>query len=273
MKSEPRFYGDIDWVTLKRGAYRQKSAIWALVFKEFKIKLGKSRIGLFWVLVEPIVSMLMVSGIWYVAGRETIQGTHVMLFIASGFIVFLTVRQGVNYIPHAINANRALLNYPQVKPIDTMLARFIQGMWLHALASLAMLVGLWWIVGVMPTFPDPLLCFQSLGIAMLLALGIALPIGILGTLNESILKLVGVLTQPLMILSGVLYSLNELPVSARELLAYNPIVHLVSAFRYGAFGTKLFPEYSLSYPAFFGFISLGIGSTLYYILRFRLLRK
>lgn len=218
MTDQQSFFKDLDWAEVKRGAFRQRSAIWALVFKEFKIKLGNSRIGLFWTLMEPIVGMLMISAIWYYADRPTIQGINVTLFIGSGFIVYLTVRLGISYIPHAINANQALLNYPQVKPIDTLIARFIQGTWLHALASILMLLGVWWVVGVRPAFPDPLLCLEMIGVSMLLAAGLSLLIAVFGTLNDSILKAIGILSQPLMILSGVMYSTYELPSIARQVL-------------------------------------------------------
>lgn len=273
MSDQHGFLRDLDWETVKRGAYRQKSAIWALVYKEYKIKLGVSRIGLFWTLMEPVIGMLMISAVWYYAGRPTIQGTHITLFIGSGFIIFLTVRQGINYIPYAINANQPLLNYPQVKPIDTLIARFIQGMWLHALACIIMLLGLWWLGGIRPSFPDPLLCLEMVGTAMLLAMGLSLPIAVFGTLNESIFKAIGIFSQPLMILSGVMYSTYELPAIARDVLWWNPIVHLVEGFRAGAFGTKLFPEYEPFYPLLFGIFSLGFGYALYFVYRFRLMQK
>ncbi len=76
-----------------------------------------------------------------------------------------------------------------------------------------------------------------------------------------------------MIVSGVMYSMSELPTAARQILAYNPIVHLVSGFRAGAFGTKPFPEYDLLYPFFFGLLCFGFGYAFYYIYRFRLMQK
>ena len=198
---------------------------------------------------------------------------NITLFIGSGFIIFIAARQGIAYIPQAINANQALLNYPQVKPIDTILARFIQSIWLHAIASILMLTSLWWLFDLSPPFPDPLLCIEVIGITMLLTLGVSIPIGVLGTMNESILKFIGLVRQPLMILSGVMYSMSELPTGARQMLAFNPIVHLIDGFRAGAFGTKTFPEYSLSYPILVGLLSLGFGYVLYFLFRFRLMQK
>lgn len=257
----------------RRGFSRQSSAIAALVFKEFKVRIGKSRIGLFWVLFEPAIGMAMISGIWYAMGREYIHDVHVTLYIASGFIVFNTARQGLGYLPSAIDANQALLNYPQVKPIDTIIARFIQGIWLHTWSSIIIFFGIWWILRVYPNFPDPLLAIEAIAVAMVLAFGVSLPLAVLGTLNNELLKFVGIVSSPLMILSGVMYSVNEMPLVVQFILSYNPILHLVEGFRAGAFGIPLFRYFDLIYPLKFGCLGLGFGCALYYRYRFKLLTK
>lgn len=262
-----------EWRMVARGARRQMSAIWALVFKEYKIKLGSSKIGLLWALLEPIVAMMAISAIWIYSGREEIYGVHITLFIGSGFAVFITIRLGINYIPHAILSNEALLNYPQVKPIDTLLARFVQGTWLHAIACILMFVSLWWILGVYPSFPDLLLCVEMLVTAMIMALGLAVPLGVLGTINAGALKFISIISQPLMLVSGVVYSTSDLPQAARNILKFNPIVHVIDGFRHGAFGSPLFPEYEPFYPLLFGLICLGFGYLVYFRYRFRLLQK
>ncbi|WP_119306359.1 ABC transporter permease [Cohaesibacter haloalkalitolerans] len=264
---------DINAAQLRSGAYRQRSAIWALVFKEFKIRLGKSRIGFFWTMVEPIIGMIMFGLIRLSIGQSEVHHVPVMLFIGTGFIVFNAFRSGMNFIPNAIIANQGLLNYPQVKPIDTILARFILSIWLHLLASSFMLLLLWWVTGDHPSFVDPLLCIQTLVLATLLGLGVAFLIAIYGTQHESVFKLIGIIGMPMMILSGVMISMNELSASARQYLAWNPIIHLVEGFRHGAFGTRLFPEYDLGYPTLVTVLLLGLGYALYYNYRFKLLMK
>ncbi len=257
----------------KTGFYRFKSVIWALFFKEFKIRLGKSKLGIVWVLLEPMIAMSLMSIIWLVIKRNTIENIHTMLYLGSGFIVFLIVRRGINPIPQGIKSNSSLLNYPGVKPIDTIFARFFLEMWLHSIASILLFATLFWTIGVHPTFPDPLLAFRAIGIAFMLSLGIGLLLGIYGQFYESVTKTVNILTQPLMIMSGVLYSMNDLPQKAREALSWNPIVQLISAFRQGALGIKPFEEYDLSYPTYLSIFVLGIAFVAYYANRFRLIQK
>ena len=264
-------YDDI--ALIKKGFHNQKSAIWALVFKEYKIRLGKSRIGLFWALTESIFGMIAMSAIWYAGGRSEVHGIHVSLYIGSGFLLFNTIRLGIGYIPHAIDANVALLNYPQVKPLDTILARFIQGVWMQLWSAVLLFGLLWWIIGVLPTFPDPLMCISATFKACLMALGLGLILAVFGTLNLSLLKFVAIISQPLMLLSCVIFSPSDIPLVAQEILAYNPIVHVLDEFRAGAFGTKLFAFYDGNYPLYFGLLCIGFGCAFYYRYRFRLLQQ
>ena len=261
------------WWELKTGTARIKAVLFALLFKELKVKMGKSRLGVLWVLLEPVVSMSMISLIWLIIGREKIDNIHVMLFIGSGYVVFLTVRRGIAPIPNAISFNRALLNYPQVKPLDTIFARYFLEMWLHSIASIWLFFALFWFIGIAPEFPDPLECIRAMGVAMLLSLGIAVPLAVYTEFYESLGRIVGILTQPLMILSAIIYSINDLPPAGRAALSWNPIVHIVSSFRHGAFGIPLFEGHNLAYPAFVGLGLLGFGMIAYYANRYRLIQK
>ena len=255
---------------LKKGWYRQRSAIRGLVFKEFKIKQGVGRLGLFWVLAEPVVGMMVISLLWLIIGREKIDGVHVMLFIGSGFAMFNMIRSGIGSIPNAILANAALLNYPQVKPIDTLIARFILEMWLQLIAICLMFFWIFWLLDVRPVFSDPLLALAAIGTAMVLSAGIALPLAVYGTFYVSITKAVSILSAPLMLMSAVIYSINDLPSKAKQVLSWNPIVHVIEAFRAGLLGTKVFQGHNLGYPFMVGICLLGFGSIAYSVNRYKL---
>lgn len=273
MTASPAKRPQTTWQEIKFGAARVRSVLFALIFKELKIKLGNGRLGILWVLLEPVVSMLMISTLWLIIGRSQIENTHVMLFVGSGFVIFLIVRRGFAPIPMAIAANQALLNYPQVKPLDTILARYILEMWLHSIAGTFLFFSLWWILDVLPKFSDPLECVAAILTAMLLSLGISVVLGIYATFYEGLKRAVGIVTQPLMILSSVIYSFNDLPPSGRDVLSWNPIVHIISSFRHGAFGTELFVGHNLYYPAATGLVLLGLGFLAYYANRFKLIQS
>lgn len=261
------------WQEIRYGSSRWSSVLFALIFKEFKVKLGKSKLGTLWVLLEPIISMSMISAIWLIIGRDKIDNTNVMLFIGSGFVVFIIVRRGIAPIPSGITVNQSLLNYPQVKPIDTILARYFLEMWLHMVASFLLFFTLWWVMNIFPSFPDPLEVIASVLVAMAMSLGIALLLAVYGTFYEGLMRIVTIISQPLMILSSVLYSMNDLPVKARDVLTWNPIVHIISSFRNGAFGTPLFRGHDLTYPAGLALILVGLGFVAYHANRFKLIQK
>ena len=60
-------------------------------------------------------------------------------------------------------------------------------------------------------------------------------------------------------LSCVFYSLTVVPPNLRELLAWNPLVHIVEGFRGAYLGGYRTPDVDLAYPFVFGFTLIFVG--------------
>src|SRR6266545_5253949 len=116
-------YADETW----RGLRQQANVIFALVFKEFR---GRSKgsaglLGLFWTLTTPALTALALASMWYFLGRHDFNGVSPFLVMTVSIIPYQLMRHSFGYIPAAVGSNMSLYGYPQVKPIDTLLARFI----------------------------------------------------------------------------------------------------------------------------------------------------
>ena len=75
--------------------------------------------------------------------------------------------------------------------------------------------------------------------------GVGLINCILFNLSSSYQRFFMVVTRPLMILSGVIFIPERLPASGREIILWNPIVHMVAYFR-----TGFYPTYRADYINF-----------------------
>jgi capsular polysaccharide transport system permease protein len=258
------------WQELAAGWRNQNSVISALILKDFKNKTDRGRLGLMWLVLEPMVMVIMMSAIWYLVRRQSIDGVHVVLFITSGMIMYTLVRRSTSTIPSAVKNNASLLNYPQVKPLSCILARFVFEATLLSVAGVLLYFLLWWFLDLVPTFNDPVLLFQVLGLLLLLCLGISIVLGVYGTLYDVVGRMMHLLARPLFFTSGVIHSLHDLPGWAREYILWNPIVHLVDHARAALYGITLFPEENLTYPFLWAVGLVGFGLVAYYVNRFRL---
>jgi len=258
---------------LAAGWHKQSSVIAALIIKDFKMKASKDRFGLIWLILDPMLMLVFLAGLWYLVGRTEIEGVPVVLYLSSGLIVYRIFRQGMTSVPGSIKANSGLLNYPQVKPISCIFARFLFEMFLLLVTACCLYFFLSWFFDLTPLYNDPLLTFETVGITMMFSLGVALLLGVYSVLYPTVGKVASLTSRPLMFTSCVIHSLRDLPATPQHYILYNPLVHVVETARESLFGLHPFPGVSLTYPGIWAICSLGLGIVVYYVNRFNLIRE
>ncbi len=261
------------WHEISTGVRKQRAVIMAIVYKDFRAQLGKSRLGLVWVLLEPMVGMVMLSALWYMVGRLKIDGFHVTLFITTGIIPYMVMRAFLSRIPMAFRHNAKLFDYPLVKPIDALLAKSVHEISLLIIAAALLMFALGWFLNVAAEYPRKLELIGIFALLCFFGLGLSLLIAVYSQFYESIQRSVNLVTKPLIFVSGVMYSINDLPNAVRAILSWNPLVHFIEFSRVAALGSKPIPELSLFYIASLTAITFGLGVVSYYVNRFRLLQR
>jgi capsular polysaccharide transport system permease protein len=261
------------WAEFVRGAKRQSNVVLALIFKEYKNKLGRSHLGVVWVILSPLAKISLIATVWYLAGRTKIDGVNTLLFISMGYVPYLCVRRCMTQIPSAIRTNQQLLDYPQVKPIDTLIAKFILEFCLIGAAVCLLLLILWWFFDLAPPMPQPLEFAYVVFLALTMGFGMAMIFGVYGTLYEGLQRASDLLSRPLVFISCVLHPAHILPNSALEILKWNPVLQFVEYGRHYTLGTPLIAQADLQTPAIVAVASLGIGTLAYYANRFRLVYR
>jgi capsular polysaccharide transport system permease protein len=222
--------------TLRRPVRLQWARVlFALVVREMTTKFGRSYGGYFWAVAEPLGGIVLLTVAFSLALRTPPLGTNFALFYGTGIIPFFLFNNVAVAVGAAVDANRGLLRYPVVTPLDTILARFL-------LDFLTMLVvGVLLLGGIIVAFElaltlDPGRALFGFALAGLLGLGI-------GTLNCVLFgffptwrNIWNVLTKPLFVISGLFYTFESLPQEARAVLWWNPLIHVVGIVRSGFYG-------------------------------------
>ncbi len=259
--------------TLRHGFATQLSVVWALIFKDYKIRLGHSRLGIVWALGEPIMHVVVLSLIWLVMKRDAILGVPLAFFLGTGVLFALLIQKALNTIPQAINASRSLLDYPQVKPFDCLLARFVLEATFLCLSGALLFAVEIWLGDYVPPVPDPLRFCLLLGLAWCIAFGIGLGVGVYATLYPAVGRIAGLAGRPLMPLSAAFYPASHLPGEFREILSWNPVLQIVELSRVFLFDTKPFPELDMGYVSLWAAASLSLGLIAVHANRYELVRR
>ena len=237
----------------------QRRSIGALVLRDIRSRYGESRIGFLWTFMEPFlhIGALAVVFQFTMHGRPPI-GDSFFFFYFTGVLPYLLVSHLVMHVGHAVRDQKALLQLRTVTPMDVAVSKSIVEVFTTALIFFTFL-GLFAVFGVDAT---PV----SLG-HVALAFGLTWMLGFgLGTLSAALFELgavaehvVGLIARMLYFASGIFYVPANMPLRAREIVVYNPFLHIVDCMRVGFFRSYA-PEWmDLGYAATCSLVSLVVG--------------
>ena len=225
-------------MSLARGAFIQLNVIHALVLRETRTRFGEHQLGYLWALIEPLLWIGSFWGLYAFGDRPAPHNLDVIGFLATGVLTYEIFDSNVGRIGDAINGNKPLLFYPPVQPLDLVIARAsLETGTLTAVFAIIM-GGTALLRGELPHIDSLLRMLMGISLAALLGASLGRFLCMLGGLSNVVDRLRGPLLRPLFWISGLFYTLDDVPSDARHLILYNPVVHIVEIVRDG-----WFPEY------------------------------
>lgn len=234
--------------------------VYALILREIKSRFGEQRLGYIWALLEPIIFVAVLSTIWSFRGSDSISGMGLELFMVTGFVPFFLFRNIMSACMRALAANRQLLTFPQVQFYDLILARFLLEFCTSIIVFIIIVSGIYLtgLDNVAIDFPLGVLigfCLMALfGLGLGLCLSSLLPIfPSMQPLSEAFLG------RPLFLTSGLFFSADMLPESARPYLLMNPLFQIIEYTRGSFFKGVESPYFDPEYTIIFLIILLFIG--------------
>lgn len=235
------------------GTLVQARVLFALLMREMTTRFGRSAAGYLWALIEPVGFIALLSLAFSQIAHSPPIGRSFPLFYATGYIAFSFYNDIASLTGRAVHVNRPLLSYPAVTALDTVLARFI----LQALTGLAVAALVF--SGILAVFADqvhlqPVPLITAFALAGLLGLGVGLVNTTLFALSKSWELAYGVISRPLFLVSAVFFTFASLPAFVREVLWWNPVIHLVGLMRAG-----FYPIYDDSHVSGLYVLALSLG--------------
>jgi capsular polysaccharide transport system permease protein len=219
----------------------QGRVILAVILREMRTRFGRAQLGYVWALAEPVAHVATLLTIFTLLGRVAPVGNDLSLFFVTGIVPWLMFSNVVSRTMKAVDANSALLSYPQVMPIDLMVARSL----LEAATMVTVFGVLLAVLGSTGSTVTPYNFLDLLGAFFCItvfATGIGMANTVVSTVWPSYEKIYAALTRPLYFLSGVFFTADMIPSPAREWMLLNPLLHMVEWTRSG-----FFPDYDGSH--------------------------
>lgn len=232
---------------LAEGSIVMAHVVNALILREIKTRFGRHAGGYLWVLAEPVFYIVGLLLLKKLLSDSTIHDGYSAAHFASGILTFFLFRSVVHRSMTAVSGNRGLLMHPIVTPLDILLARTVLELVTNLLVICLIATGILAIWGDgLPA--EPLSLLGILGVAACLGLSLGLVLGAAAAVWPVVERIVSPFFRFLFFVSGVFFVPASLPPELREVLLWNPVLHITEAARPAwirqpveTYGTLLYP--------------------------------
>lgn len=212
--------------------------------------------GYMWAVLDPVLTIAILTLVFSGIAHVPPLGRSFTLFFATGYAAFYMYRSTSDQVASAIDANRALLNYPVVRPYDAVIGRIVLQVATLFVVNLLLFGGLWFVVPFEQIDLGPIL-LASL-IAIVLGAGVGASNIVWFHLSSTYQQVWGIINRPAFIISGVFFLPDTVPHPFREYLLWNPLVHVVGLFR-----TGFYPTYRANYVDMPYIVGLAVFSIVF----------
>lgn len=225
--------------TISIGLKRQLRVISALLIREVRIRNGKQAFGQLFELLEAVGFILAHWIIFSYLHRSLLIGDSLLLFITTGILPILLFRTITIKTSQSIEASKAVVNIPYIEAIDYAVARAVVELISYTLLFMMFfaMISLF-DVSDLAIPSTPIRVPEVLGILIFFAFGVGLVNSFITYIFPPWKYIWGMLSRVQIFFSAVFFIPEYMPPAIKNIIAYNPLLHLVALFR-----TAFYPTY------------------------------
>ena len=218
-----------------RELWRFRELVYFLALRDVKVRYKQTAIGVAWVVLQPVLAMAIFSVVFGGIAKLPSDGVPYPLFVFAGLIPWLYFANATNNASVSIVGNAQLVSkvyFPRLAiPVAAVLANLVD-----LAIGLGLVVVLLGVVGVLPGSQIALLPVLVLALVVA-AMGVSVWLSALDVQYRDIRYAVPFLIQVWFFATPVVYSAAQVSEPWRTLLALNPMLSLIEAFRWILLGS------------------------------------
>lgn len=218
--------------------------VWNLITRDLKVRYKRSFIGFVWVMLNPLLTMAVLTIVFANMFRWNIN--HFSIYLLVGILAWGFYSGGSNAAMNSLQTNGPILKKLYVPPTVFVSSAVGSGL-VNFLFALGPFLLLSYIAGVTPSWTWAFLAVPMLLIT-LFTMGIALIIGSIFVFFRDVFEIYQVVLNAYYFATPIFYPLSLLPDPLRSLEQYNPMFLCIDAFRTAVISGSL-PPLSETLPA------------------------
>lgn len=241
----------------KSRVFKYYMLLQALVVRDIRARYARSSLGWLWILLQPLIQMVVFTGLRYILGMTPSKEMHFALFLFTAILPWNFIVNTITTSAPAVFSNADLLKKMPV-PREIFVFSAV------AAAFVDFLMGMVILIVMMTLFAVPLtLSLLWFPVLLLIALGFSVAMGLLvsaiSPFRSDINLAIPYCMQLWFFMTPVFYSLELVPDFAKTIISINPMVGLITGFR-AVLGAGLPPELGpLAWSAGFTIILLALS--------------
>ena len=207
--------------------------IFAIFLREVKSK-NSDKLGVAWSVISPVAFIFMLS---YIRGRMDGGETHgipIFFFMAIGMVLVQFFLGVVGATAGSIKKNKPLYAFRQVQPISSVIAISGFELLVKSFVILVIIVICFFLRFEMH-MADPIEVIFNVMRVWLIATSIGLLFSLASCYVPEIDKIRSLAMRPIFFISGIFFSLQDIPQEFWPYLTWNPLLHAVELTRYAAY--------------------------------------
>lgn len=198
-----------------------------IVKRNIKRKYYKSALGVVWTVLNPLLSMLVMTLVFSTLFQRNID--NYPIYLLCGQLVYGFINGSGRQALSAILANAGYIRAIYIPKYIFVLAIVVEN-FVSLLFSLTALVLVMIVTGAPFTF-NLLLLPLFFALMFMFALGFSLCLATYGTFLRDLQHLYGIFSTLWMWVSAIFYPISIIPSSYRFLFDLNPVLHYINIFR------------------------------------------
>jgi lipopolysaccharide transport system permease protein len=221
---------DMDWAAV----WEYRELLYALVGREIKLRYKQTAIGVSWVLIQPLITMVIFAVVFGRLAQMPSDGVWYPVFALSGLLPWTYFAEAITRSGGVLVSNANLVTkiyFPRILlPFSMIVAPLVD----HAL-SLLLLFGLLMYAGIPLTWRVislPVFIF----VAMLTALAVSLFVSATNVKYRDVAYAVPFVIQVWMFASPIVYPVSLVPEQWKFLYSLNPMVGVIEGYRWALLG-------------------------------------
>ena len=240
-----------------------RDVIFALFVREIRTGFN-DKFGLAWAVVQPLSFIFMMS---YIRGRMDGGSTHTVPtfeFMLYGLLLVQLFLGTLSGCSSCLKKNKALFAFKQVQPISSVIASSCFN-FLIKIAVFILIFVIMYFLKMDFEIKRPLILFLNVIALWIIAVSLGLISSLAQCYIPEVSKVQSIITRPLFFISGVFFSMQDIPKEYWPYLDWNPVLHAIELSRHAAYSTYKIEAVSEFYLFSFALVSIFFSLCIYHV--------